>query len=112
MKSKILIMLMGFFLFSHQMFAQDVSISGNVKDEKGEALIGVTIQVKGTTKSRKTKCAGREKRNAYFGAKTKSDSKVPIVTFSFGLFNQNISVIQTAFKRHLNGAFSFDFLLK
>ena len=49
MKSKILIMLMGFFLFSHQMFAQDVSISGNVKDEKGEALIGVTIQVKGTT---------------------------------------------------------------
>lgn len=31
------------------MFAQDVSISGNVKDEKGEALIGVTIQVKGTT---------------------------------------------------------------
>lgn len=63
-------------------------------------------------KSRKTKCAGREKRNAYFGAKTKSDSKVPIVTFSFGLFNQNISVIQTAFKRHLNGAFSFDFLLK
>ena len=63
-------------------------------------------------KSRKTKCAGREKRNAYFGAKTKSDSKVPIVTFSFGLFNQNISVIQTAFKRYLNGAFSFDFLLK
>lgn len=39
----------GFSFFSHQMFAQDVSISGNVKDEKGEALIGVTIQVKGTT---------------------------------------------------------------
>ncbi|MBP3516826.1 MAG: hypothetical protein J6K31_00150 [Parabacteroides sp.] len=64
------------------------------------------------SKSRKTKCAGREKRNAHFGAKTKSDSKVPIVTFSFGLFNQNISAIQTAFKRYLNGAFSFDFLLK
>lgn len=63
-------------------------------------------------KSRKTKCAGREKRNAHFGTKTKSDSKVPIVTFSFGSFNQNISAIQTAFKRYLNGGFSFDFLLK
>ena len=49
MKSKILITLMGFFLFFHQLFAQDVFISGNVKDEKGEVLIGVAIQVKGTT---------------------------------------------------------------
>lgn len=48
MKNKVLIMLMGFFLFAHQLFAQDVSVSGNVKDEKGEALIGVSIQVKGT----------------------------------------------------------------
>ena len=39
MKNKVLIMLMGFFLFAHQLFAQDVSVSGNVKDEKGEALI-------------------------------------------------------------------------
>ena len=42
MKNKVLIMLMGFFLFAHQLFAQDVSVSGNVKDEKGEALIGVS----------------------------------------------------------------------
>lgn len=48
MKNKVLIMLMGFFLFAHQLFAQDVSVSGNVKDEKGEALIGVSIQIKGT----------------------------------------------------------------
>ena len=48
MKNKVLITLMGFFLFAHQLFAQDISVSGNVKDEKGEALIGVSIQVKGT----------------------------------------------------------------
>ena len=36
MKNKVLIMLMGFFLFAHQLFAQDVSVSGNVKDEKGD----------------------------------------------------------------------------
>ncbi len=42
-------MLMGIFLFAHQLMAQDISVSGNVKDEKGEALIGVSIQVKGTT---------------------------------------------------------------
>lgn len=29
--------------------AQDISVQGNVKDEKGESLIGVSIQVKGTT---------------------------------------------------------------
>ena len=39
-------MLMGIFLFAHQLMAQDISVSGNVKDEKGEALIGVSIQVK------------------------------------------------------------------
>ena len=49
MKNKVLTTLMGFFLFAHQLFAQDISVSGNVKDEKGDALIGVTIQVKGTT---------------------------------------------------------------
>ena len=27
MKNKVLIMLMGFFLFAHQLFAQDVSVS-------------------------------------------------------------------------------------
>lgn len=48
MKNKVLFVLMGFFLFAHQLFAQDISVSGNVKDEKGEALIGVSIQVKGT----------------------------------------------------------------
>lgn len=42
-------MLMGVFLFAHQLMAQDISVSGNVKDEKGETLIGVSIQVKGTT---------------------------------------------------------------
>ena len=42
-------MLIGIFLFAHQLMAQDISVSGNVKDEKGEALIGVSIQVKGTT---------------------------------------------------------------
>lgn len=40
---------MGIILFAHQLMAQDISVSGNVKDEKGEALIGVSIQVKGTT---------------------------------------------------------------
>ena len=36
MKNKVLTTLMGFFLFAHQLFAQDISVSGNVKDEKGE----------------------------------------------------------------------------
>ncbi|RHU27091.1 TonB-dependent receptor [Parabacteroides sp. TM07-1AC] len=49
MRNKFLTMLMGIFLFAHQLMAQDISVSGNVKDEKGEALIGVSIQVKGTT---------------------------------------------------------------
>lgn len=31
------------------MFAQKISVRGNVKDEKGEAVIGATVQLKGTT---------------------------------------------------------------
>lgn len=49
MRNKFFILLMGIFLFAHQLMAQDISVQGNVKDEKGESLIGVSIQVKGTT---------------------------------------------------------------
>lgn len=47
MKNKVLITLVGFLLFTHYLIAQTIAVSGNVKDEKGEALIGVTIQIKG-----------------------------------------------------------------
>lgn len=49
MKNKLLIVLMGFFLFAHQMMAQNITVSGTVKDKAGETLVGVAIQVKGTT---------------------------------------------------------------
>lgn len=41
-------MLMGVFIFTHQLMAQNISVSGVVKDKTGETLIGVAIQVKGT----------------------------------------------------------------
>ena len=35
--------------FSLCMFAQDITVTGRVTDTTGEPLIGVTIQVRGTT---------------------------------------------------------------
>jgi hypothetical protein len=36
-------------MISLTMFAQELTVRGSVKDTKGEALIGVTVRVKGTT---------------------------------------------------------------
>ena len=44
-----LILLMGVFLFTHYVSAQDLTIKGTVKEENGEPLIGVMIVVEGTT---------------------------------------------------------------
>lgn len=44
----ILSILIGLFL-SCNVFAQDVTIKGNVKDAKGEPIIGASILEKGTT---------------------------------------------------------------
>ena len=38
-------------------------------------------QLQTVPKSRKTKCDGRKKRNAFFEAKTKCASKIPILSF-------------------------------
>ena len=43
----ILSILIGLFL-SYNVFAQDVTIKGNVKDAKGEPIIGASILEKGT----------------------------------------------------------------
>ncbi|MCD7938091.1 MAG: TonB-dependent receptor [Tannerellaceae bacterium] len=50
MKRLILSSLLGLlFLFSQQARAQQLALSGTVTDEKGEPLIGVSVQVKGTS---------------------------------------------------------------
>ena len=49
MKNKMLILLMGVFLFTHHMDAQNLTIKGTVTEENGEPLIGVMIVVDGTT---------------------------------------------------------------
>jgi hypothetical protein len=36
-------------IFSLSMFAQNITVRGTVYDTDGEALIGVTVQVQGTT---------------------------------------------------------------
>ena len=36
-------------IFSLSSFAQNISIRGNITDSSGESLIGVTVQVQGTT---------------------------------------------------------------
>ncbi|MDD3189822.1 MAG: carboxypeptidase-like regulatory domain-containing protein, partial [Fermentimonas sp.] len=54
MKSKILNLTKGLMVtflwsFSILMFAQNITVEGTVTDNNGEALIGVTVQVQGTT---------------------------------------------------------------
>lgn len=61
-----------------------------------------------TSKSRKTKCDGREKRKAIFEAKTKCAQKSRLLPPS----GQNTSVVQTPFESCLNDAFLLNFLLK
>lgn len=67
------------------------------------ALIPDTV-----SKSRKTKCDGREKRNVIFEAKTKCAQKSRLLPLS----SQNTSVVQTPFESCLNDAFLLNFLLK
>lgn len=43
------IFLIGLFFLTHHLTAQDFKVKGIVQDEKGEALIGVSVQLKGTT---------------------------------------------------------------
>ena len=53
MKSKILfkfwkgLLPVCLWVFSIGIFAQSIAVSGTVRDDKGEPLIGVTIQIKG-----------------------------------------------------------------
>lgn len=60
------------------------------------------------SKSRKTKCDGREKRKAIFEAKTKCAQKSRLLPPS----GQNTSVVQTPFESCLNDAFLLNFPLK
>lgn len=46
-------------VFSLGMFAQSISVSGTVRDESGEPLIGVTLQVKGASAGTTTDIDGR-----------------------------------------------------
>ena len=42
-------MFIWFWTFSASVFAQQITVRGNVKDAKGEPLIGVSVQVSGTS---------------------------------------------------------------
>ena len=69
----ILSILIGLFL-SCNVFAQDVTIKGNVKDAKGEPIIGASILEKGTTNGTVTDFDGN------FSLKVKKGAKI---TFSY-----------------------------
>ena len=63
MKSKILnltkgLMVTFLWLFSILMFAQNMTVKGTVTDNYGEALVGVTVQVQGTTNGTVTDIGG------------------------------------------------------
>ena len=49
MKNQIIVNFLLCLSFALNVSAQSVSITGNVKDEQGEPLIGVTVSVQGTT---------------------------------------------------------------
>lgn len=82
--------------------SHEIKITGSVKNLEG----GTIIYQK--SKSRKTKCDGREKRNVIFEAKTKCAQKSRLLPLS----SQNTSVVQTPFESCLNDAFLLNFLLK
>jgi len=64
--------------------AQDLAVSGTVKDAKGEGLPGVNVQVKGTVRGTQTDVSGAYKISAPSGS---------IVVFSFiGLVSQEVAM--------------------
>lgn len=59
MKRKKLLLLMSFLLSTIVAVAQDLHVSGTIQDTRGEALIGATVMMKGTTKGTVTDVDGR-----------------------------------------------------
>lgn len=78
-------------ILSVSLFAQSRTVSGNVKDQKGEPLIGVSVQIKGNTKiGTITDVNGSFSLNA--------DPKATLVFSYIGYVAQSVSASQT----HLN----------
>jgi TonB-linked SusC/RagA family outer membrane protein len=82
---KSVLMLIGISLFSVNLFAQTRSISGNVTDDKGEALIGATVKAKGGTLSTSTNVNGKFTLSVPEGAAT-------LVVTYVGFIDQEIAV--------------------
>ena len=59
MKLKLFYTWIFFFTVTFAMFAQNIEVSGTVKDEKGEPLLGVLILVKGTQHGAATDMDGK-----------------------------------------------------
>ncbi len=55
---KTLLLLIGMSMFSGPLFAQNPTVKGKVVDEKGDALIGVTIKIKSSTEATTTDVNG------------------------------------------------------
>ena len=72
-------------LFTTQSFAQKITITGIVKDQSGEPLIGVNVMEKGTTNGSITDMDGKYS--------VSSTSKKTILVFSYiGYISQEIPV--------------------
>ena len=71
------------FFCSLIVYGQNISITGNVKDKNGDPLIGVTVQVKGTTSGTVTDFDGNYVLNDI--------SKKSVLVFSYiGMVTQEI----------------------
>jgi len=83
------------FTFSLALFAQQRQIKGTVKDEKGEAIIGATIIVKGTTTGTTTDIDGNFTLNLPAAAKTLLVSFVGMEKKEVDVKNNNFNVVLT-----------------
>lgn len=72
-------------LFTTQLFAQNMTITGVVKDQSGEPLIGVNVMEKGTTNGSITDIDGKYS--------VSTTGKKPILVFSYiGYVSQEVAV--------------------
>ena len=72
-------------LFTTQLFAQNMTITGVVKDQSGEPLIGVNVMEKGTTNGSITDIDGKYS--------VSTTGKKPILVFSYiGYVSQEVPV--------------------
>src|SRR5437867_11909388 len=58
MKKSIVMVLVGIFLVAPRAFAQQKTVTGKVTSEQGSPLAGVSVVIKGTTRSTTTKAEG------------------------------------------------------